>query len=170
MQYEVSSLRALVSQLRKDTNEGKRNQGRDSKNLVDLKKEILDGANARRKDKELFDRLFKELREKVKRQKDIVQQEFNSVIEKGNVREESRVDLKNRVKNLDANLQGGLVTIAVAELNTKAVMDKAGVMGLDMGAMEVKLTDVTRELEASKAKIELLVSAINDKKVQTCTA
>jgi chromosome segregation ATPase len=163
MQHEVSSLRSLVSQLRKDMNEGKRNQGHDSKNLVDLKKEMLDGAKARRNDKELSDRLSKELHEKVKRQKDRVQQEFNSVIEKGNVSEERRVDLENRVKNLDANLQGGLVTIAVAELDTKAVVDKTSVMGLDMEAMEVRLTDVTRELEASKTKIELLESAMKDK-------
>jgi hypothetical protein len=158
IQHEVFSMRSLVSQLRKDMNEGKRYQGRDSKNVVDLKKEILDGAKPRRNDRDLSDRLNKELHEKIRRQKDRVQQEFNSVIEKGNISEERRVDLENRVKNLDANLQGGLVTIAVAELDTK--VNKASMMGLDMEVMEVRLTDVTRELEASKTKIE---SAMKDK-------
>jgi hypothetical protein len=131
VQHELSSLRALVGQLRRDVNEGKKCQGHDSKALTNMKREMLDLVRDRR------------------RQNERVQLDFNTLMERGNASEEGRLDLENRVKDLDANLQGGLATIAVAVKNTKV-----GVMELDRKVMEGKLTKVTKELEASKAKIE----------------
>jgi predicted nucleic acid-binding Zn-ribbon protein len=125
VQHELSSLRTLVGQLRRDMKEGKKCQGHDSKALKNMKREMLDLVRDRR------------------RQNERVQLDFNTLMEKGNASEEGRMDLENRVKNLDANLQGGLATIAVAVKNTKVVSDKVGVMELDRKVMEGNLTRIS---------------------------
>jgi hypothetical protein len=95
-------------------------------------------------------------------QNERVQLDFNTLMERRNASEEGRLDLENKVKDLDANLQSQAVTIAVAVKNTKVVSDKVGAMELDRKVMEGKLTKVTKELEASKAKIESLTTTLKD--------
>jgi chromosome segregation ATPase len=93
--------------------------------------------------RDLYDKLGKDLHDKISRQKERVQEEFDSVNEKGDTNERKGVALENQVKNMDMNIQGVLTTIAITDVDMKETVDIVEMLGTEAAELEVKLFTTT---------------------------